>query len=116
MVFLRKQSGQDAAMRFPEHFQKNCSHAAGEPERAVFLGCGFVSAQLQGFANLRLCQILATTQKSSLRIGCIFSSNALLVTALLICFCAQTPAETVPLYKLDRAGQAERIASDLKMV
>jgi hypothetical protein len=40
----------------------------------------------------------------------------LLAIALLVCFCAQTPAETVPLYKLDRAGQAERIASDLKMV
>jgi hypothetical protein len=64
-----------------EHYQKTCSHAAGEPERAVFLGLGFVSAQLQGFSNLRLRQrpMIGTTrqtQKSSLRIGCSFSSNA----------------------------------------
>jgi hypothetical protein len=40
----------------------------------------------------------------------------LLAIALAICFCTQAPAETVPLYKLDRAGQTERIGSDLKMV
>jgi len=42
--------------------------------------------------------------------------QTLLAIALLICFCAQAPAENVPLYKLDRAGRAEQIASDLKMV
>jgi hypothetical protein len=41
----------------------------GKSKRAVFLGLGFVSAQLQGFTNLRLRQSLAQTQKSSLRIG-----------------------------------------------
>jgi hypothetical protein len=49
----------------------------GRNERAVFLGFGCVSAQLQGFANLLLRQSLAKTQKSSLRIGYSFSSNAL---------------------------------------
>ena len=39
----------------------------------------------------------------------------LLAIFLLFCFCAQAPAESTPLYKLDRAEQAERIASDLKM-
>jgi len=38
-------------------------------ERTVFLVFGFVSAQLQGFANLLLRQSLAKNQKSSLRIG-----------------------------------------------
>ncbi|HEV2692337.1 MAG TPA: YiiX/YebB-like N1pC/P60 family cysteine hydrolase [Verrucomicrobiae bacterium] len=38
-----------------------------------------------------------------------------LVLAFLLCFCAMAPAETVPLYKLDRAGQTERIASNQKM-
>jgi hypothetical protein len=61
-----------------EHFQKNCSHAAGELKRAAFLGFGFVSAQSQGFTNLLHHQNLAKTQKSSLRIGYIFSSNALI--------------------------------------
>jgi hypothetical protein len=60
-----------------EHFQKNYSHAVGKNERVVFLGFGFVSAQLQGLAKLRLRQSLAKTQKSSLRIGYSFSSNAL---------------------------------------
>jgi hypothetical protein len=32
-----------------EHFRKNCSHADGEREEAVFSSFGFVSAQLQGF-------------------------------------------------------------------
>jgi len=39
-----------------------------------------------------------------------------LAIALLIGAGAQAPAETMPLYKLDRAGQEERIAGDLKMV
>jgi hypothetical protein len=68
---------QAATVEDLEHFQKNCSHAAGKLERAVFLGFGFVSAQLQGFTNLRLRQSLAKTQKSSLRIGYSFSLKAL---------------------------------------
>jgi hypothetical protein len=59
-----------------EHFQKNCSHAVGENGKAVFLGFGFVSAQSQGLANLLLRRSLAKTQKSPLRIGYSFSSNA----------------------------------------
>jgi hypothetical protein len=43
---------------------------------AVFLRFGFVSAQLQGFANLLLRRSLAKAQKSSLRIGCNLFSNA----------------------------------------
>jgi hypothetical protein len=53
-----------------EHFQKNCSHAVGKGNEAVFLGFDFVSAQLQGFSNLR--QSLAKTQKSSLRMATVF--------------------------------------------
>jgi hypothetical protein len=34
-----------------EHFQKNCSPAVGENERAVFWSFGFVSAQLSLFAK-----------------------------------------------------------------
>jgi hypothetical protein len=41
----------------------------GKRDPAVILGLSFVSAQLQGFTNLRLRQSLAQTQKSSLRIG-----------------------------------------------
>jgi hypothetical protein len=55
-----------------EHFQKNCSHAIGKSEGAIFLSFGFVSAQLQGFSNLRLRQSLAKTQKSSLRMATVF--------------------------------------------
>ncbi|MDR3458600.1 MAG: YiiX/YebB-like N1pC/P60 family cysteine hydrolase [Verrucomicrobiae bacterium] len=40
----------------------------------------------------------------------------LLAIAIVAGCCAAAMAETVPLYKLDRAGQSERIASDLKMV
>jgi hypothetical protein len=76
----------------PEHFQKNCSHVVGESEEAVFLGFGFVSAQLQGFSNLRLRQrpmIGTTRQKSKLDLpskilaphGYSFSSNALIFKA-----------------------------------
>src|SRR5262249_6805777 len=52
-----------------ERLKKYCSHSAKENERAVFLVFGFVSAQLQGFANLLLRRSLAENQKSSLRIG-----------------------------------------------
>ena len=47
-----------------ERLKKFCSHADGEKERAVFLGFGFVSAQLQGFTNLRLRRSLAKTPKN----------------------------------------------------
>ncbi|MBW8865252.1 MAG: hypothetical protein JF609_10100 [Verrucomicrobia bacterium] len=40
----------------------------------------------------------------------------LLAIVLLISIGIRAPAEAVPLHKLDRAAQAERIASDLKMV
>jgi len=52
-----------------ERLKKCCSHSALKNEDAVFLVFGFVLAQLQGFANLRLRQSLAKNQKSSLRIG-----------------------------------------------
>jgi len=52
-----------------EQFKKYCSHSGMRSEEAVFLVFGFVLAQLQGFANLRLRQSLAKDQKSSLRIG-----------------------------------------------
>jgi hypothetical protein len=58
-------------------FRKTMTMRLGKLKRAVFLGFGFVSAQLQGLTNLRLRQSLAKTQKSSLRIGHSFSSNAL---------------------------------------
>jgi hypothetical protein len=50
-----------------ERFKKFCSHADGEKERAVFLGFGFVSAQLQGFTNLRLRQrpMIGTTRQNT---------------------------------------------------
>jgi len=60
-----------------ERVKKICSRAdwfVGKWfERAVFLSFGFVSAQLQGYSNLRLRQSLAKTQKSSLRTGYSFS-------------------------------------------
>jgi hypothetical protein len=40
-----------------------------ERETVVFLSIGFVSAQLQGYSNLRLGQSLAKTQKSMLRVA-----------------------------------------------
>jgi len=46
-----------------ERFKKLHSHSVG----AVLLGCGFVSAQLQAAAGMRLRQSLPKTQKSSLR-------------------------------------------------
>jgi hypothetical protein len=51
-----------------EQFNKNCNRAAGKNEvkkkTAVFLGFGFVSAQLQGCRwNLRLRQSLAKNPK-----------------------------------------------------
>src|SRR6185312_3133235 len=65
-----------------EHFQKCCSHSGGWLERAVFLGFGFVSAQLQGFSNLCLRRSLAKAQKSSLRIAYDIFSNALVNRSL----------------------------------
>jgi hypothetical protein len=64
--------GFDSVIEPLEHFQKNCSHAVGGGEEAVFWGSGFVSAQLQGFSNLRLRQSLARTPKSSLRMATVF--------------------------------------------
>jgi hypothetical protein len=65
-----------------EHFRKNCSHADGEREEAVFSSFGFVSAPafakatarqaVTGFSNLLLRQSLAKTQKSSLRMATVF--------------------------------------------
>jgi hypothetical protein len=60
-----------------ERLKKYCSHSEKWNGKAVFLVFGFVSAQLQGFANLRLRQSLAKNQKSSLRIG-----NSIFLTAL----------------------------------
>jgi len=50
-----------------KHFQKNCSHAVGESKRAVFWSFGFVSAQLQDFSNLLLCQrpMIGSTRQNS---------------------------------------------------
>src|SRR6185312_10985784 len=52
-----------------ERVKKYRSHSVKRTERAVFLVFCFVSAQLQGFANLLLRRSLAKNQKSSLRIG-----------------------------------------------
>jgi hypothetical protein len=41
-------------------------------EEAVFFGFGFVSAQAQGTAAMRLRQSLAKTKKSSLRMATLF--------------------------------------------
>jgi hypothetical protein len=46
-----------------ERIKKYCSRSKGENKMAVFLGFGFVSAQLQGYSNLRLRQSLAKTPK-----------------------------------------------------
>jgi hypothetical protein len=58
-----------SAVAFPlperlEHFQKNCNHAVGGSEGAVFGSFDFVLAQLQGLANLRLRQrpMIGTTR------------------------------------------------------
>jgi hypothetical protein len=67
---LRKKAGL-------EHFHKYCSHSVMVKVRAVFLNFGFVSAQLQGFSNLRLRQSLAKTQKSSLRMTAVFIQKLL---------------------------------------
>jgi hypothetical protein len=56
-------------MRNLERLKKYCSHSVKRIGRAVLLVFGFVSAQLQGFANLLLRRSLAKNQKSSLRIG-----------------------------------------------
>src|ERR1700722_9926117 len=60
-----------------ERLKKYSSHSVKGIEEAVFLVFGFVSAQLQGFSNLRLCRSLAKNQKSSLRIG-----HSIFLTAL----------------------------------
>jgi hypothetical protein len=39
-----------------ERIKKHCSHLVKSRRKAVFLGFGFVSAQLQGYSNLRLRQ------------------------------------------------------------
>src|SRR5690349_459222 len=52
-----------------ERLKKYWSHSVKRVERAVLLVFGFVSAQLQGFADLLLRRNLAKNQKSSLRIG-----------------------------------------------
>jgi len=46
-----------------ERLKKYCSHSVRKNKAAVFLGFGFVSAQLQGYSNLRLRQSLAKTPK-----------------------------------------------------
>jgi hypothetical protein len=51
-----------------ERFKKYSSRSV----RAVFLGFGFVSAQLQAAAGMRLRQSLAETQKFSLRTAALF--------------------------------------------
>jgi hypothetical protein len=53
---------------FLERFKKYYSRSV----RAVFLGFGFVSAQLQAAKGTRLRQSLAKTQKSSLRTATLF--------------------------------------------
>src|SRR5438105_316949 len=63
-------------LRF-ERLKKYCTHSVWKNENAVFSIFGFVSAQLQGFANLRLRQSLAKNQKSSRRIGYSISLTAL---------------------------------------
>ena len=70
------------APHFLEHFQKNCSPAVREGEKAVFWGSGFVSAQFKGLSNLRLRQrpMIGTTRQNPKILaphGYSFSSNAL---------------------------------------
>jgi len=60
-----------------EHFQKYCSYSAEGKERAVFLVFGVVSAQLQGYLNLRLRRSLAKKPKILAPNGYSISSNAL---------------------------------------
>ena len=48
-----------------EHFHQTCGAERGVYAGTVFLTLGIVSAQLQGFSNLRLRQSLAQVQKSS---------------------------------------------------
>jgi hypothetical protein len=50
--------------------------------KAVFLNFGFVSAQLQGFTNLRLCRSLAKIQKSSLQMVALFIQTLLFLAML----------------------------------
>jgi len=55
-----------------ERFKKYRSHSVEWNEEAVFLIFGFVSAQLQAAAGMRLRQSLAKNQKSSLRTATLF--------------------------------------------
>jgi hypothetical protein len=57
-----------------EHFHKTCSEAEADFMSTVLLDFGRVSAQFQGYANLRLRQSLAEIQKSSLRFATSFLS------------------------------------------
>jgi len=52
-----------------ERVKKYCSHSVLRNEDAVFSIFAVVSAQLQGFANLRLRRSLGKNRKSSRRIG-----------------------------------------------
>jgi hypothetical protein len=55
-----------------ERFKKYRSHSAERDKGAVLLDFGFVSAQLQAAKGMLLRQILAKTQKSSLRMATLF--------------------------------------------
>jgi hypothetical protein len=57
---------------FQSIFRKIVAMWFGKSEEAVFWGFSFVSAQLQGFSNLRLRQSLAKTPKSSLHMATVF--------------------------------------------
>ena len=60
-----------------EHFQKYCSRLVWGAERAVFLGFGFVSAQLQVFLKPAPSPKPRQNPKILAPNGCTISSNAL---------------------------------------
>jgi subtilase family serine protease len=63
-------------MRILEHYHKHCRHAVGKIRAAVLLGFGFVFAQLQAAAGMRLRSASPKHQNSSLPHGYSIYSNA----------------------------------------
>jgi hypothetical protein len=55
-----------------ERFKKYCSHSVRKNKAAVFLGFGFVSAQLQGFSTCAFAKASPKHQKSSPRMATVF--------------------------------------------
>jgi hypothetical protein len=55
-----------------ERLKKYCSHSVRKNKAAVFLGFGFVSAQLQGFSTCAFAKASPKHQKSSPRMATVF--------------------------------------------